>query len=134
MSGHKLMHIRSDHGNKEFDDLSRDHGQDQNFYAHRTPQQNDVVERKTKTLKEMARIILIASELPRNFWTEAVNTACRIINRAMMRPIINKTPYELYFLQRNPILHISEHLVVNILFIIMEKIILENLMQRVMKK
>src|SRR6187397_63854 len=44
----------------------------------------------------MARTMLIASGLPRNFWAEAINTACYIINRVMMRPIINKTPYELF--------------------------------------
>nr|ABH08430.1 putative integrase [Beta vulgaris] len=101
LSGHKIMHIRSDHGkefeNYKFDDLSRDNGLDHNFSAPRTPQQNGVVERKNRTLEEMSGTMLIASELPRNFWAEAVNTACHIINRAMMRPIINKTPYELYF-------------------------------------
>ena len=43
----------------------------------------------------MARTMLIASSLPRNFWAEAVNTACYIINRVMIRSILNKTPYEL---------------------------------------
>ena len=42
----------------------------------------------------MARKMLLASGLSRNFWAEAVNTSCYIINRCMIRPLINKSPYE----------------------------------------
>ena len=59
------MHIRSDHGkefeNYKFDGLRRDHGLDHNFFAPRTPQQNGVVERKNRTLEEMARYMLIVT-------------------------------------------------------------------------
>ena len=34
--------------------------------------------------------------LPKYFWAEAVNTACFIINRVIIRPILKKTPYELW--------------------------------------
>ncbi|XP_070056601.1 uncharacterized protein [Nicotiana tomentosiformis] len=57
--------------------------------------QNGVVERKNRTLDEMARTVLLSSKLPHSFWTEDVNTACYIINRCMTRPLIEKTPYEL---------------------------------------
>ena len=40
--------------------------------------------------------MLLKNGLPQYFWAEAVNTACYIINRAMVRPILKKTPYELY--------------------------------------
>jgi len=43
----------------------------------------------------MARTMLIGSGLSQQFWAEAVNAACYIINRAMLRPITEKTPYEL---------------------------------------
>ncbi|XP_021718968.1 uncharacterized protein LOC110686665 [Chenopodium quinoa] len=99
-SGNQIIHIRSDHGtefeNSRFDDFCKENGMDHNFPAPRTPQQNGVVERNNRTLEDMARTILIASGLPRNFWAEAINTACYTINRVMMRPIINKTPYELF--------------------------------------
>lgn len=92
--------MRSDHGtefeNNKFDEYCREHGMDHNFSAPRTPQQNGVVERKNRTLEDMARTMLIASGLPRNFWAEAVNTACYVINRVMIRSITNKTPYELF--------------------------------------
>jgi len=34
--------------------------------------------------------------LPKYFWAEVVNIACYIMNRALIRPILKKTPYELY--------------------------------------
>ena len=39
--------------------------------------------------------MLAESGLPKKFWAEAINTACHILNRAMVRPILNRTPYEL---------------------------------------
>ena len=44
----------------------------------------------------MARTMLISSGLAKNLWAEAVSTACYILNRALIRPILNKTPYELF--------------------------------------
>nr|GEZ30466.1 hypothetical protein [Tanacetum cinerariifolium] len=47
----------------------------------RTPQQNGVSKRKNKTLIEAARTMLVDSLLPTIFWTEAVATACYVLNR-----------------------------------------------------
>ncbi|GKB06802.1 putative ribonuclease H-like domain-containing protein [Tanacetum coccineum] len=62
----------------------------------RTPQQNGVAERKNRTLIEAARTMLADSKLPTMFWTEAVCTACYVLNRVSItnRHIIS-TPYEL---------------------------------------
>ena len=73
-----------------------EHGVEHNFSAPRTPQQNGVVERKNRTLEDMIRTMLITSGLARNFWTKTLNTSCYIINRCMIRPILNKTPYEFF--------------------------------------
>ena len=40
-----------------------------------TPQQNRVVERKKRTLIEMARTMLDEYKTPKHFWAEAVETA-----------------------------------------------------------
>ena len=40
--------------------------------------------------------MLCESHLPKYFWVEAINTACYILNRALIRPIHKKTPYELW--------------------------------------
>ncbi|XP_057418504.1 uncharacterized protein LOC130712700 [Lotus japonicus] len=66
------------------------------FFAPRTPQQNGVAERKNKSLQEMARTMLSETSLPKYFWAEAIETACYIQNRISMRPMMKKTPYELW--------------------------------------
>ncbi|XP_019241960.1 PREDICTED: uncharacterized protein LOC109221997 [Nicotiana attenuata] len=67
----KVACIRSDHGtefdNAKFDDFCKENGITHNFFAPRTPQQNGVVERKNRNLKEMARTMLIDSGIAKNF-------------------------------------------------------------------
>src|ERR1044072_680874 len=55
-----------------------------------------VLERKNRTLQEMARTMIQETNIAKYFWAEAVNTACYIQNRISIRPILNKTPYELW--------------------------------------
>jgi hypothetical protein len=64
--------------------------------AARTPQQNGFVEKKNKTIQEMARTMWNEAKLPNTFWREAVNTTIYILNRAQIRVNNNKTPYELW--------------------------------------
>lgn len=93
-----LIRIRSDHGTefqKDFITFCNQKGISNEFSAPRTPQQNGVVERKNRTLQETARTLIQESKLPKKFWTEAVNTACYVLNRVLIRLIILKTPYEL---------------------------------------
>ena len=54
----------------------------------------------------MTRTMLITSGLARNFWAEALNTSYYIINRCMIRPILNKTPYELLKGRKLNIMHL----------------------------
>ncbi|GJY01934.1 integrase, catalytic region, zinc finger, CCHC-type containing protein [Tanacetum coccineum] len=61
----------------------------------RTPQQNDVVERRNRTLVEAARTMMIFSKAPMFLWVEAVATACYTQNRSLIHTRHNKTPYEL---------------------------------------
>nr|GEY12645.1 retrovirus-related Pol polyprotein from transposon TNT 1-94 [Tanacetum cinerariifolium] len=62
----------------------------------RTPQQNEVAERRNRTLIKAARTMLADSKLPTTFWAEAVNTACHVQNRVLVVKPHNKTPYELF--------------------------------------
>jgi hypothetical protein len=59
-----------------------------------TPQQNGVVERKNRTLMDMARSMLAEFKSPFNFLAEAISTACHSSNRLYLRKGLNKTPYE----------------------------------------
>ena len=54
-----------------------------------------MVERKNISLEELARTILSESSLPKYFWADVVSTACYVMNRVLVRPILKKTPYEL---------------------------------------
>nr|GEU96574.1 putative ribonuclease H-like domain-containing protein [Tanacetum cinerariifolium] len=77
------------------DDFSREKGIKKDYSNARTPQQNEVAERKNRTLIEAARSMLADSKLPTMFWTEAVGTACYVLNRVFITNPHNKTPYEL---------------------------------------
>ncbi|GJS87375.1 retrovirus-related pol polyprotein from transposon TNT 1-94 [Tanacetum coccineum] len=61
----------------------------------KTPQQNEVAERKNRTLIEAARTKLAYSFLPNTFWVKAVSTAFYVLNRVLVTKPQNKTPYEL---------------------------------------
>ena len=95
----RLRSKRSDNGlefvNSKFEEFCESRGITHEFSSPRTPQQNGVVERKNRALEHMVRTMLIASKLPKHFWAQAVHTACYIMNRAMLRPMLKKTPYEL---------------------------------------
>ncbi|GJZ23195.1 retrovirus-related pol polyprotein from transposon TNT 1-94 [Tanacetum coccineum] len=61
----------------------------------RTPQQNDVVERRNRTLVKAARTMLIFSKAPIFLWEEVMATACYTQNRSLIHTRHCKTPYEL---------------------------------------
>ena len=96
----RIVSIRSDHGgefqNEKFEKYCFENGIHHNFSAPRTPQQNGVVERKNRSLEEGARTLLNETNLPKYVWADAVSTVCYALNRLLLRPILKKTPYELY--------------------------------------
>jgi transposase InsO family protein len=65
------------------------------FSSPYTPQQNSVVERKNRTLMDMARTMLEKYKTLDRFWAEAINTACYSINQLYLHRTLKKTPYEL---------------------------------------
>jgi transposase InsO family protein len=77
--------IRSNNGsefrNSHFETFCHDLGLEHQFSSLYMPPQNGVVERKNRTLCEMARTMLDEHRTPRRFWAEAVNTACHVSNR-----------------------------------------------------
>jgi hypothetical protein len=94
----KVKKIRSD--NSEFKNLQveeylEEEGIKHEFSAPYIPQQNGVVERKNRTLINMARTMLGEYKMPERFWLEAVNTACHAINRLYLHRLLKKTSYEL---------------------------------------
>ena len=93
-----ISSIKSDNGrefqNEKFDRFYSKLGIKHNFLAPRTPQQNGVVERKNRSLEELARTMLNENGLPKYFRADAVSTACYVLNRVLIKPILKRTPYE----------------------------------------
>jgi hypothetical protein len=96
----KIKCLRSDNGgeftSKEFMDYYNRHGIKIQFPIARTRQQNGIVERKNRTIHEMARSMLMYSKLTDFCLTHAVHTTVHIQNRVMLRNNNVKTPYELW--------------------------------------
>nr|GEV68707.1 ribonuclease H-like domain-containing protein [Tanacetum cinerariifolium] len=97
---HKVKVIRCDNGtefkNREMNQFCEMKGIMRQFSVARTPQQNEVAERRNRTLIKAARTMLVDSKLPTIFWTEAVSTACYVQNRVLVVKPHNKTLYELF--------------------------------------
>jgi hypothetical protein len=70
------------------------------------PQQNGVVERKNRTIVEMARTMLDEHMTPRCFWPNAISTACYISNLIFLRSMLHLTPFELYFRRKPSVSHL----------------------------
>jgi transposase InsO family protein len=104
-----LKVIHSDNGsefrNASFDEFCLEHGIDQQFFTPHIPQQNGVIERKNRSLVEMARTMLDEHRTPRRFWGKAISTACYISNRIFLRSILYLTPFELHFGRKPSVSH-----------------------------
>nr|GEZ76189.1 retrovirus-related Pol polyprotein from transposon TNT 1-94 [Tanacetum cinerariifolium] len=96
----KVKIIRCDNGgefrDKEMNDFCSQKGIKREFSNARTPQQNDVAERRNRTLIEAAITMLADAKLSVTFWAKAVNTACYVKNKVLVIKSYNKTPYELF--------------------------------------
>jgi hypothetical protein len=96
---------RTEFRNASFVGFCLEHGIEQQFSAPRVPQQNGVMERKNRTLVEMARTMLDEHETPRRFWADAISTACYVSNRIFLRSILLLTPFELRFGRKPSVSH-----------------------------
>jgi hypothetical protein len=95
----RIKKIRSDNGtefkNSQIEGFLEEEGIKHEFSSPYTPQQNGVVERKNRTLLDMARTMLDEYKIPDRFWAEVINIACYSINRLYLHRILKKTSYEL---------------------------------------
>ncbi|KAL6313697.1 hypothetical protein AAG906_010115 [Vitis piasezkii] len=62
-----------------------------------TPSQNGVAERKNRHLLETARALLFQMKVPKQFWADAISTACFLINRMPSTVLNDQIPYSILF-------------------------------------
>ncbi|GJS99805.1 retrovirus-related pol polyprotein from transposon TNT 1-94 [Tanacetum coccineum] len=94
-----IRNIRTDNGTEFFNKVLTDYYERVDIFhqktVSRTPQQNDVIERRNHTLVEAARTMLIFSKALMFLWAEVVATVCYTKNRSLIHTHHCKTPYEL---------------------------------------
>jgi len=95
-SGDKILCLCTDRGGEftssEFNEYCSTHGITRQLIAAYSPQQNGVAERRNRTLMNMVRCMLIARDVPKQYWPEAVNLATHILNRCPTTALANITP------------------------------------------
>jgi transposase InsO family protein len=95
----KVKNIRSDN-DSEFKNLQVEEYLEEEIIKHElstpyTPHQNSIVERKNRTLIDMARTMLGEYKTPDLFWLKAMNTNFHAINRLYHHCLLKKTTYKL---------------------------------------
>ena len=90
--------FRTDNGteyvNNQFDEYLSSFGIIHQTSCPGTSQQNGLAERKNRHLLEITRCIMLAMNVPKYLWAEAVMTAAYLMNRMPSRVLNNKTPIE----------------------------------------
>ncbi|XP_028779846.1 uncharacterized protein LOC114736223 [Neltuma alba] len=93
--------IRSDNGtefiNNDLKCFLREKGIVHETSCPYTPEQNGIVERKHRTLIQVARGLIIQSGVPINYWGECVKMACFLVNRLPSKILKFQTPYEIVY-------------------------------------
>lgn len=93
-----IKYLRSDNGGeyigKKFTDYLTKCGIQPELTAPNTPSQNGVSERRNRTLLDIARCLLIQSNLGQEWWAEAVFFANMITNRLPTKACKEVTPFE----------------------------------------
>ena len=94
----KIKQLRSDNGGEytshEFENYLKSNGIAHQKTIVKNPQQNGVSERMNRSLVEAVRTMLHDSQLPKNFWAEALSTAVHLRNRCPSSALNKQTPYE----------------------------------------
>jgi transposase InsO family protein len=111
----KIKVLRTDNGGEfcgnEFEEFCKKCGIERQKNTPYTPQQNGVAETMNKTMMEKSRSMLSGAKLVREFWAEAMGSACYLVNQSPSSALDVKLHMR-YGLERNPLFNILECLVV----------------------
>lgn len=112
-SDHRINCLHSDHGseyeNNSFIDYLREKGIHKTYSAPYSPEQNGKVERENRSVKELARSMLIGADLPKYLWAEACNSAVYLLNRSINSNNPKSTPFELFYQQKPDVSNLREY-------------------------
>jgi len=107
-TGNSVKVFRSDNGtefvNEKLKQFFSEKGIQHGLNAPYTSASNGMIERDVRTVQDMARSMLIQSQLDEKHWDDAVTTACYILNRTLSSKNTEKTPFEWIF-NRKPSVH-----------------------------
>nr|GEV63254.1 hypothetical protein [Tanacetum cinerariifolium] len=96
----RVKELRSDNGtefkNHKLEEFCDKKGISHNFSSPCTSKQNGVAEKRNRTLIKAAISMLNSAKLPKQFWGEAVNTACYTQNRSIIVKRNGKTSYDVF--------------------------------------
>ncbi|MCO5614741.1 hypothetical protein L7F22_069025 [Adiantum nelumboides] len=105
----KVKSIRSDRGgeflSENFARWCKSEGIRRQLTTPYTPSQNGVVERKNRTIMEMARAMLAHASLSRSYWAEACDTTVYIQNRSPTHALQDMTPFQAYYGRKPTVSH-----------------------------
>jgi transposase InsO family protein len=109
-SGYKIRTVRSDQGGEytanDFEAFCTQQGIRHQTTPAYTPQLNGVAERKNQTILDMARSLLKAKKLPKQYWAEAVSCAVYLLNRCPTRSLQAVTPEEAWSGHKPSVTHL----------------------------
>jgi hypothetical protein len=93
---HKILHVQSDWGGEyiKLHTFFQNIGISQRVSCPHTHQQNGSAERKHRHIVETGLTLLAHAFVPFRYWSDAVTTACFLINRMPTRVINMETPLE----------------------------------------
>nr|GEY24145.1 retrovirus-related Pol polyprotein from transposon TNT 1-94 [Tanacetum cinerariifolium] len=93
-----LKMLRTDRGGEftsnEFTQYCKENGITRQLTASYSPQQNGVVKRRNRTIMSTTRCMMKATNMPQNFWAEAVRHAMYILKSVPKKALEDITPYE----------------------------------------
>ena len=109
-SGASIKALRSDRGGEftsnKFEQFCEANGIRHFLTVPMTPQQNGVVERKNRTILNMARSMLKSKKMPKEFWAEAVSCAVYLSNLSPTISVPGKTPQEAWTSRKPNVSHL----------------------------
>lgn len=99
-TGKHIWVLRTHNGGEftsnDFDDLCRDARIKRELTISYNPQQNRLVERKNRSICDVAKAMIRDQDLPMSLWEEASSIVVYVQNRSHDRILANKTPEEAF--------------------------------------